>query len=466
MDLEGNAVKRLSVKWKLTLLITALLLVLTGATVLFLMTITNRVVTENACTQLETTVRANLALIGRADDGSLALEEGFSFTRSGVYTLIYNENGALLAGQPPLWAPDDLNFENGVLRPEETWDDSDYYALDFWLPFSWDDGVWVRGLIQAPEASSVVADLSNIALLALPLVVLLGGVGAYLLVRSAFRPMDQIVAAAEAIGEGRDLSRRIGLGRRGDEIGRLASTFDSMFARLERSFDAEKQFTSDASHELRTPIAVILAQCGEARHAETPEQYQEAIAVIDRQAKKMSSLVAQLLQMTRLEQGTHPASMEEADLSELVSVLCEEQPDLPRGITIQTDVQPEVHATFDVTLMSRLLQNLLNNAIRYGKDNGHIWVTLRTLEDQILLSVRDDGVGIPEDRLEKIFQRFYQVDPSRSGRGGTGLGLTMVRQIAALHGGEVTVESREGTGSCFTLRFPAHRPAGASQERL
>ena len=458
--------KRLSVKWKLTLLITALLLVLTVATVLFLMTITNRVVTENACTQLETTVRANLALIGRADDGSLALEEGFSFTRSGVYTLIYNENGALLAGQPPLWAPDDLDFENGVLRPEETWDDSDYYVLDFWLPFSWEDGVWVRGLIQAPEAASVVADLSNIALLALPLVVLLGGVGAYLLVRSAFRPMDQIVAAAEAIGEGRDLSRRIGLGRRGDEIGRLASTFDSMFARLERSFEAEKQFTSDASHELRTPIAVILAQCGEARHAETPEQYQEAITVIDRQARKMSSLVAQLLQMTRLEQGTHPASMEEADLSELVSVLCEEQPDLPRGITIQTDVQPEVHAPFDVTLMSRLLQNLLDNAARYDKDNGHIWVTLRTLEDQILLSVRDDGVGIPADRLEKIFQRFYQVDPSRSGRGGTGLGLTMVRQIAALHGGEVTVESREGAGSCFTLRFPAHRPADAPQESL
>ena len=239
-----------------------------------------------------------------------------------------------------------------------------------------------------------------------------------------------------------------------------------MFARLERSFEAEKQFTSDASHELRTPIAVILAQCGETRHATTPEQYQEAITVIDRQARKMSALVAQLLQMTRLEQGTHPASMEEADLSELVTVLCEEQPELSRGITIQTDVQPEVHACFDVTLMSRLLQNLLNNAIRYGRDNGHIWVTLRALEDQILLSVRDDGVGIPEDRLEKIFQRFYQVDPSRSGSAGTGLGLTMVRQIAALHGGEITVESREGAGSCFTLRFPAHRPADVPPESL
>lgn len=451
--------KRLTVKWKLTLLITALLLVLTGAMVVFLMIITNRVVTENAYTQLETTVRSNLALISRADDGSLTLEEGFSFTRSGVYTLIYSESGALLAGQPPLSVPDDLDFENGVLRPEEAEDDSDYYVLDFWLPFSWEDGVWVRGLIQAPEAASVVADLSDMALLVLPLVVLLGGAGAYLLVRSAFRPMDQIVAAAEAIGEGRDLSRRIGLGQRGDEMGRLATTFDSMFERLERSFEAEKQFTSDASHELRTPISVILAQCGEARHAETPEQYREAITVIDRQARKMSSLVAQLLQMTRLDQGTHPASMEDADLSELVTVLCQEQPDLPYGITIQADVQPEVHALFDVTLMSRLLQNLLTNAARYGRENGHIWVTLRSLEGQIYLSVRDDGIGIPADRLEKIFQRFYQVDPSRSGSGGTGLGLTMVRQIAELHGGEVTVESREGVGSCFTLRFPAHRPA-------
>lgn len=457
--------KRLSVKWKLTLLITALLLVLTVAMAVFLMTITNRVVTENACTQLETTVRANLTLISRADDGNLLLEEGFAFTRSGVYTLIYSESGALLAGQPPLSAPDDVEFENGALRSEEAENDSDYYVLDFWLPFSWEDGVWVRGLIQVPEAASVVADLSDMALLVLPLVILLGGAGAYILVRSAFRPMDQIVAAAEAIGEGRDLSRRIGLGRRGDEMGRLAQAFDSMFARLEHSFEAEKQFTSDASHELRTPISVILAQCGEARHAETAEQYQEAIAVIDRQARKMSTLVAQLLQMTRLEQGTLRAAMEEADLSELVEVLCREQPELPKGITIQADVQPEVHAVFDVTLMSRLLQNLLDNAARYGRENGHIWVTLRTLEDQIFLSVRDDGVGIPEDRLEQIFQRFYQVDPARSGSGGTGLGLTMVRQIARLHGGEVTVESREGVGSCFTFRFPA-RHSGSTENDL
>ncbi len=447
--------KRLSVKLKLTVLMTALLLVLVAAVLAFLVTVTSTVVTDNAHEQLETTVRANLPEISRAADGSLSLGEGFVFTRGGVYTLIYNASGALLAGQPPLSAPEGLAFENGALR--EASGSDDYYVIDFWLPFGWEDGVWVRGLLQVPESAEVVGDLIGIALLLLPLLVVLGGVGAYLLVRSTFRPIDRIVAAAGAIGEGRDLSRRIGLPPGRDEISRLATAFDSMFERLERSFEAEKQFTSDASHELRTPTAVILAQCAEAGHAETVEQYRQAIDVIDRQARKMSALISQLLQMTRLDQGTQRAAMEEADLSDLVEVICAEQPALPHRVTIQTDVQPEVRAVFDVTLMSRLLQNLLNNAARYGRDGGHIWVTLRHMDDAVLLSVRDDGIGIPADQMDKIWQRFYQVDAARSGSGGTGLGLTMVRQIAALHGGDVSVESTEGVGSCFTLRFPAVR---------
>ncbi len=109
--------------------------------------------------------------------------------------------------------------------------------------------------------------------------------------------------------------------------------------------------------------------------------------------------------------------------------------------------------------MSRLLQNLINNAAQYGRENGHIWVTLRRAEEDLLLSVRDDGIGIPTDRMDKIWQRFYQVETSRGVGSGTGLGLTMVRQIAALHGGTVTVDSREGEGSCFTLRFPAMQQA-------
>ena len=161
--------------------------------------------------------------------------------------------------------------------------------------------------------------------------------------------------------------------------------------------------------------------------------------------------------MTRLDQGTQQVIFEQADLSALVDVVCTEQPVSEKGIVIATDLQPEVEAWFDVTLITRLLQNLLNNAIRYGRENGHIWVTLRENEGEVALAVRDDGIGIPTDKLDKIWQRFYQADHARGAESGTGLGLSMVRQIAALHNGKVTVESIEGAGSCFTLRFPAEQ---------
>ena len=260
------------------------------------------------------------------------------------------------------------------------------------------------------------------------------------------------------------MSQRIGLPPGRDEISRLGQAFDNMFVRLEASFESEKQFTSDASHELRTPTAVILAQCEDARrHAETPEQYAQAIEVIERQAGKMSDLIAQLLQMTRLEQGTQRASFEWADLSGLVEVICAEQPAFPKNITLQTDIQPEVEARFDVTLVTRLLQNLIGNAVRYGRQDGHIWVSLRREQADAVLAVRDDGIGIAQEQQEKIWQRFYQVEPSRSGQAGTGLGLTMVRQIAALHGGAVSLDSAPGVGSCFTFRFPIGQPAEGSE---
>ena len=441
--------KRFSVKLRLTLWITLLMFLLTALVLVCMVAVSRDVVTENAYDQLTSVVQSNISGISK-ENGSLTFAEGFSFTQNGVYTTVYSDAGALLAGQLPLGFPEGVAFENGISRPVEG-ENGDFYVLDLHLPFSWEDGVWVRGIIAAPDVADVLDDLTGIALLLLPLMVVISGVGAYLLARSTFRPIDRIINAAEMIDEGRDLSRRIGLPPGRDEISRLGQAFDSMFARLETSFEAEKQFTSDASHELRTPTAVILAQCEDARrHAETPEQYAQAVEVIERQARRMSGLIAQLLQMTRLEQGTQRAAFERADLSALTEVICEETP--TADAVLQTDIQPDIEADFDVTLVSRLLQNLLNNAVRYG--GGHIWVTLRRDGADAVLSVRDDGAGIPADLQDKIWQRFYQADASRSGENGAGLGLPMVRQIAALHGGTVSLTSAPGKGSCFTFRFP------------
>lgn len=227
---------------------------------------------------------------------------------------------------------------------------------------------------------------------------------------------------------------------------------------MERSFESEKQFTSDASHELRTPITVILAQCKEAKQNYTSnEQYKDAIDVIDRQANKMSALISQLLQMTRIEQGTQVATFEMQNLSELVTIICSEQPDMPENMQMYTDVQPDIIAEFDVVLISRLLQNLINNAIRYGKENGYIKVRLYKQLKTIYLEVEDNGIGIPEDKIENIWKRFYQVDTSRTNKNGTGLGLTMVRQIAHMHNGSINVKSILGEGSCFIFTFPQNQ---------
>ena len=161
-----------------------------------------------------------------------------------------------------------------------------------------------------------------------------------------------------------------------------------------------------------------------------------------------------LLHITRLEQGTQKLQLETADLSQLVEVLCEEQAHLaPEGTTLAVHTQPDLLVNGDVTLLSRLLANLISNAYRYGKPNGHVWVDLRREGRWAVLSVRDDGIGIaPEDR-ERIFQRFYQVDAAR-GQDGSGLGLLMVQQAARFHGGSVTVDSRIGEGSTFIVRLP------------
>ena len=225
--------------------------------------------------------------------------------------------------------------------------------------------------------------------------------------------------------------------------------------RLERSFETERQFTSDASHELRTPVAVILAECDSLDHGQpTEEDYRQSVDVIRRQGQQMSRLIGQLLHITRLEQGTQKLQLETADLSQLVEVLCEEQAHLaPEGITLAVHTQPDLLVNGDVTRLSRLLTNLISNAYRYGKPNGHVWVDLRREGQWAVLSVRDDGSGIaPEDR-ERIFQRFYQVDAAR-GKDGSGLGLFMVQQAARLHGGSVTVDSRIGEGSTFIVRLP------------
>lgn len=444
--------RKTSVKLKITLWITLLMTILFLFLVAFTLFISRTVVLSSARQQLISTTRNSVGNISFSQ-GKLSTTEGFSFYQNGVSILVYSQAESLLAGQLPMSFTAKEPFQSGQVRTVEGASIS-YVVLDLWLPSSWEEGVWVRGLMEVPRNEQTTDNLIKIAAIALPVFILLTAVGGYLLVRRAFRPLEQISATAQAMGEAKDLSRRIGLPPGRDEFSRLAQTFDQLFARLERSFEAEKQFTADASHELRTPVSIIKGACEYGlKYDETPEERQETLEMIARQAEKMAQLIGQLLSMTRLDQGTEGARLEPVDLGVLVEGLIRE-----RGYEedkLFLSVSPGVQVRGDGALLSRLTENLVENAFKYGKPEGHVWVTVKSQGEEGILEVRDDGIGIPKDQQEKIWQRFYQVDPSRSDESsGVGLGLSMVRQIAQLHGGTVTLDSVEGIGSAFALHLP------------
>lgn len=443
--------KRFSIKIKITLWYLLLMVIMMVMVLGFIVAISNSVTSQTAINQISAAVHSNLEQLDMTD-GKLQVGEDFRFYQSGIYTVVYSSNETLLAGQLPLDFNEVGEFENGETRIVSVGDE-DFYVLDLWRAFGWDNGVWVRGIMEVPEGMTMIENLLMMAGVAMPLFILLSTLGGYWIAKKAFRPLEEIIATADSINEAADLSARIETPTGNNEFTRLAKTFDRMFERLEASFEAEKQFTADASHELRTPISVIKGACEYGmKYDETPEERQETITMIHRQAEKMSTLVSELLSMTRLDQGTERANFTEADLSALIKSICQEQ--TGECYILHCDIEENIIASIDVSLISRLLQNLLDNAVKYGRPDGSIWVSLCKREGEIQLSVKDDGMGIPAEHQEKIWQRFYQADPSRSGDNGAGLGLSMVKKIAEIHGGYMSLTSEEGKGSTFTLHLP------------
>ncbi|MEE1041448.1 MAG: HAMP domain-containing sensor histidine kinase [Lachnospiraceae bacterium] len=319
------------------------------------------------------------------------------------------------------------------------------------------DDIWIVGLLPEDSMANVTTSVVRLTCAGLAVIVFLAALGSCVIIGRSLRPLRRITESAREITDGSDLSRRIQLSPGRDEVHELADTFNDMMGRLERSFDAERRFTSDASHELRTPVTVILAECEMAeKMPEDTEAVQESVTEIHKQARKMSELIGKLLAYTRLEQGTRRIDREELDLSGLVEDVCEEQRTVAaRNIKIECEASPDVLVNGDVALLISLVQNLVTNAVKYGKDGGHVWVKVYSEGSKACVSVRDDGIGIGEEDLACIWNRFYQADRSRSDESrGIGLGLSLAQQIARLHGGRITASSRPGEGSEFIFSMP------------
>lgn len=431
----------------------ALLIILT---LIVLFSISSVQVLSDARARLRNTVLQAFSEIDY-EDGLLTFDDDINYLEEGVYISVYDAQGYLLYGRTPTGFSGASTLIMDQMQQVGSGQDF-WYVYDYCQPVDGYGNLWIRGVASHSRSDSILRIITNAALILLPFFVALIALGGYLITAKALRPLSAMTETARAISEGNDLTRRIRLGSGRDEVHVLAHTFDQMMERLQSSFETEKQFTSDVSHELRTPVAVILSQCEYASQEGTPpEELRGSIGVIGAQARKMSALISQLLTLARADSGKQKLQYELVNLSELAEIIVEEQSIAAeeKGITLLTDIQPEILLRADETMMMRLFINLISNSITYGKPDGHTLVTLSANETEITGSVQDDGIGIPADKLDKIWQRFYQVDPARTSgsSSGSGLGLSMVKWIVQAHGGRIEVSSRLGEGSCFTFHF-------------
>ncbi len=454
--------KRLSIKLRITLWYTALMLLLVVLMMGFMAAVGGTVAQQDARSLLLHAVEENQNEV-EDEDGYAEVDGDFAAFRQGVYSVVFDENGQLVYGQLPERFTQSPAFAAGQVQ---TLQGSEAYLV-YDLPVPTEHGesrFWIRGYIPAAGVGGMAALITRTALFTLPLVVLLAALGGYFITKRAFLPIQKMNRAAQAIGGGDDLSQRIELGEGHDEVHQLASTINGMFERLQNSFEEEKRFVADASHELRTPTSVILAQCEYAQGLEeNPEEMRESLTVIHRQAGRMARLISQLLAFSRHDSGRETLHPEETDLSELFGLLAEDlRAASPHSIRLHTQFPEGLFASVDRVMMTRLFENLVQNAYQYGKEGGNIWVSLGQEEQNIVLRVQDDGQGIPPEHLPQIWRRFYRADSARSSGGHSGLGLPMVQQIAQLHHGQATAQSTFGQGSLFTVRFPKTQPPAPS----
>lgn len=395
-------------------------------------------------------------LEARLRDDIERVEHGFEFAMDGSISWIEAEGPfhdihgrndvwaeVRTEGQPTLRWPEDQDAPEDVLR----------------LAARYVRGPSVATVTIARSTEPVRRELQGLmflmAVCGVPCVLGAWGVG-HLLARRALAPVDRMVEEARFIG-GEDLSRRLPVANPDDELGRLARVFNAAFDRVESSFDRLRQFTGDAAHELRTPLAAIRS-VGEVglSDAKTPEQQREAIASMLEETDRLTRLIDDLLVLARSDTRHSERTLAPSPvaLDAIVEAACErlEVLAVERGQTLVVDCEP-VELMGDADALRRMVTNVVDNAIRHGPADAEIRVELVCEKPAVaLLTITDQGPGIPEAHRSRVFDRFFQADPARAGA-GSGLGLAIAAQIAADHAGMIEVRGQRPTR--FEIRLGA-----------
>ena len=459
----------LPIRWRLTIFHAVAILIVAALLLGILVVVTYRGVTAS----VEETARL------RATQTIRLLESGVPFDQTAlsdlaegnVYVIVRDERGQVIvqtASRTPGYGQLEEDERESVWRDVLASGDvvshstNELYVFALAIETDRSPARVVEAWKSYDETGRNIIPFVRVVTFGLPVALVLAIVGSYLLARSAMAPVNAIAGAARDISE-RDLSRRLPVKRHRDELGRLATTINDLLARLEVAFRQredtlarQRRFVADASHELRTPLTSLQGYARMLRQwaLDDPATAREGIAAIEREAARMSELVDGLLRLARGDEGA-PLERTEHDLRAVAAAAVDAARAAARGrvgVVYQPPSSPVV-ATLDRDRIRQVADILLDNAVKYTAEGGTVTITVGTNTDGVELAVADTGIGIPEEHLPHVFERFYRVDEARAA-GGTGLGLAIARQLAEHHGGTIDVVSTPGRGSTFTLRLP------------
>jgi two-component system, OmpR family, sensor kinase len=308
----------------------------------------------------------------------------------------------------------------------------------------------------------MLEDIRNTFLVAIPIGILLASVGGYFLARKSLAPVAAMAAQAQTISAS-NLQNRLEVANERDELGQLAESFNQLLERLERSFERQQRFIADASHELRTPVAILRgeAEVTLARDDRTAGEYRESLCILRDESQRLARIVEDLFTLTRADAGEYRLTLREHYLDELVNDVLRRVRSLAiaKDITLASSLVAELPIRADEALLRRMFLNLIENAIKYTSAGGKLSVSCLRQNNEYVLSITDTGEGIPSELQQKIFERFFRVDKARSRGegelGGAGLGLSIARWIAEAHNGRLELSRSDATGSTFTVILPS-----------
>jgi two-component system, OmpR family, sensor kinase len=312
------------------------------------------------------------------------------------------------------------------------------------------------------QQMEMMSDIRDTFLWAIPIALLLAGVGGYFLARKSLAPVAAMASQARSMGAA-NLHDRLSVANQRDELGQLALSFNQLLERLETSFEQQRRFMADASHELRTPVAILRGETEVtlSRPDRSPAEYRETLSVLRDESQRLAHIIEDLFTLARADAGQYPLTLRDAYLDELAAevLLRARSLALARNITLSSSIEPDLPIHADEVLLGRMLLNLLDNAIKYTPQGGTVNLQCHRQGDHYLVSVSDNGPGIPPELQPRIFDRFFRADKARprseSDTGGAGLGLSIARWIAEAHHGRLELTRSDASGSTFTVTLPA-----------